>query len=258
MNLCRIFCVMKHRHLLHQGEGTLQDDVVPPPQEGAEEGHAIRSSDQFEIDIEADRLIGGDVILGVDRRHPGIVASDTHLRGEHTEEHVLRSRQLVLVLSFFDHEAGIWLQAHSERCGTVRAADSQAVSIFIGDLRPTDFLVVARLLRHEIRSMILERIGAPHAQLGVLAILVRFLGTSAEEPQIRILDRQSPFDAKRRNGGRSPDSPGYSTCRFRRPVVSAVYSTVTLVRCGVASSYVYTALSVSSSTCSMTLSTQRA
>ena len=161
------------------------------------------------------------MILGVDRRHPGIVASDTHLRGEHTEEHVLRSRQLVLVLSFFDHEAGIWLQAHSERCGTVRAADSQAVSIFIGDLRPTDFLVVARLLRHEIRSMILERIGAPHAQLGVLAILVRFLGTSAEEPQIRILDRQSPFDAKRRNGGRSPDSPGYSTCRFRRPVVSA-------------------------------------
>ena len=49
--------------------------------------------------------------------------------------------------------------------------------------------------------MILERIGAPHAQLGVLAILVRFLGTSAEEPQVRILDRQSPLDAKRRNGG---------------------------------------------------------
>ena len=192
---------MKHRNRLIQGEGTLQDNAVPPLQEGVEEGHAIRSSDQFEIDIEADRLIGGDVILGVNRRHPGIVASDTHLCGEHAEEHVLRSRQLVLVLGFFDHEAGIRLQAHSERCRTVRAADSQTVSIFIGDLRPTDLLVVARLLRHEIRSVILERIGAPHAQLGVLAILVRFLGTSTEEPQVRILDRQSPFDAKRRNGG---------------------------------------------------------
>lgn len=63
----RILRAMKHRHRLIQGEGTLQDDAVPPPQEGVEEGHAIRSSDQFEIDIEADRLIGGDVILGVDR-----------------------------------------------------------------------------------------------------------------------------------------------------------------------------------------------
>ena len=41
MNPCRIFCVMKHRHRLIQGEGTLQDNAVPPLLLPVEEGRTI-------------------------------------------------------------------------------------------------------------------------------------------------------------------------------------------------------------------------
>ena len=47
--------------------------------------------EQVEGYVEVERLVGGQLILLVHRAHPGIVAADTHLSGEHAQEHVLRS-----------------------------------------------------------------------------------------------------------------------------------------------------------------------
>ena len=59
--------------------------------------------------------------------------------------------------------------------------------------------MVAGLLRQQIRRTVAVRIGAPHAQLRVLAIGVRFLRADTIESQIRIFHGQRPFDAERRN-----------------------------------------------------------
>ena len=72
-------------------------------------------SDQLDIHIQVERLIGWNVVLRVHRAHPGIVAADAHLRGEHAQEHVLRSGQFVLMLGFFQHECAVRLQAERER-----------------------------------------------------------------------------------------------------------------------------------------------
>ena len=141
------------------------------------------------------------MVLGVHRRHPGIIAANAHLCGKDAQEHVLRLRQLVLVLSLLKHEAGVRQQAYRERRGTIGAADAHAVAVIVGNLGPTHILMVARLLRHEVRRMIRESVGAPHAELGVFAVQVRLRRAGAEEPQVRVLHRQRPFDAERRDGG---------------------------------------------------------
>ena len=61
--------------------------------------------EQVEGYVEVERLVGGQLILLVHRAHPGIVAADTHLSGEHAQEHVLRLRQLVLMQRLFKHGA---------------------------------------------------------------------------------------------------------------------------------------------------------
>ena len=70
------------------------------------------------------------------------------LCGKDAQEHVLRLRQLVLVLSLLKHEAGVRQQAYRERRGTIGAADAHAVAVIVGNLGPTHILMVARLLRH--------------------------------------------------------------------------------------------------------------
>ena len=124
------------------------------------------------------------MVLGVDRGHPGVISSDTHLLGKHTQEHVLRGGELVLMLGFLKHEAGVRLQAHRERFGAFGAAYAKAMALLVRDLGPTHVLMVAGFLRHEIRGVVLERVGAPHTELGMLAILVGLLRTSAEETQV--------------------------------------------------------------------------
>ena len=64
------------------------------------------------------RLIGWsrrDMVLGWTGDIQESSPSDTHLLGKHTQEHVLRGGELVLMLGFLKHEAGVRLQAHRER-----------------------------------------------------------------------------------------------------------------------------------------------
>ena len=60
--------------------------------------HNIRANlEQLELNVEAERLVGGQLVLLMHRRHPRIVAADAHLRGQQTQEHVTRLRQLILM-----------------------------------------------------------------------------------------------------------------------------------------------------------------
>ena len=92
----------------------------------------------------------------------------------------------------------------------------------IRDLSPTHILMVAGFLRQQIRRAIAEGVRIPNAQLRMLAVGIRFLRAYAIEAQIRILDRQQPFNADRRNRRQiAVLSPGYATCRATWPSTSA-------------------------------------
>ena len=69
----------------------------------------------------------------------------------------------------------------------------------VRNLSPTHVLMVAGFLRQQIRRAIAEGVRIPNAQLRMLAVGIRFLRAYAIESQIRILDRQHPFNAERRN-----------------------------------------------------------
>ena len=156
------------------------------------------------------------------------------------------------------HEAGVRQQAYRERRGTIGAADAHAVAVIVGNLGPTHILMVARLLRHEVRRMIRESVGAPHAELGVFAVQVRLRRAGAEEPQVRVLHRQRPFDAERRDGGQ--------VTLLSRVFDVQVHAAIGVGRVGDGHLGALRggelirvrALSVLSSICSSTLSTQRA
>ena len=106
--------------------------------------------------------------------------------------------------------------------------------------------------------MIRESVGAPHAELGVFAVQVRLRRAGAEEPQVRVLHRQRPFDAERGDGGQ--------VTLLSRVFDVQVHAAIGVGRVGDGhlgalrggDSYVYVPLSVLSSICSSTLSTQRA
>ena len=111
---------------------------------------------------------------------------------------------------------------YRERRGTIGAADAHAVAVIVGNLGPTHILMVARLLRHEVRRMIRESVGAPHAELGVFAVQVVSAGPVPKNPRFVYCTGSVHSMPNAGWWAGHPALQGIRRCRFTRPSVWAV------------------------------------
>ena len=112
-----------------------------------------------------------------------------------------RLRQLILVQNILKHQRAVRQQAGGES-GAAGCGHAHAVAVFVGDFRPTHLLMVASLLRQQVRRAILGSGTGEDAQLGaVQTVGIGFLRSQTVETQAVVLLGQDPFETKCRQRG---------------------------------------------------------
>ena len=107
-------------------------------------------SDEFEVHVEGERPVGGQLVGRVDGGSPGVVSADSHLGREQAQIVVARCGQVLVAPRGFDRVGVLGQQARRE-VAVAALGDAQSVALDVGGFEPADVLMAAGFLHHEIR-----------------------------------------------------------------------------------------------------------